>query len=255
MVSDSGMAEFRSSMSDLAAMAKNELAEFFHSLNLMVPDLVRDALLEYVPLVISEYGPIGSDLAVEWFMEQRAESAARGAFNPVTSDAFAYEDDIIGQTRYLAGQLWTPEPENTLGGLSSLADKYVKQSGRDTMVLNAKREGVRWARVPSGAKTCAFCLVLASRDAVYTSKSAAKYDQSTGEKYHGYCDCQPVRLGRDDEYPDGYIPKDLYDAYDISANKTGTRNDINEIVYDIRRRFPDVLTDGVDDPEYLDRVG
>lgn len=242
-------------MSDLAGLAKAELSEFFGSLNLMVPDLVRDALLEYVPLIISEYGPIGSDLAVDWFMEQRAESAARGAFNPVTSDAFIYEDDIVGQTRFLAGQLWTPEPEGMLGGLTSMTDKYVKQSARDTMVLNAGREGVRWARVPSGAKTCSFCLVLASRDAAYLSKRSAKYDQSTGEKYHGDCDCQPVRIGRDDEYPDGYIPKDLYDIYDTSADKTGTRADIREIVYDIRRRFPDAVKDGVDDPEYLERVG
>lgn len=243
MVSDSGMSEFRSSMSDLAAMAKSELADFFGSLNLSVPDKVRDALLEYVPLVISEYGPIGSDLAIEWFMEQRAESGASGAFNPVASDPFMYEDDVVAQTRYLAGQLWTPNPDETLGGLSSITDKYVKQAGRDTMVLNAQREGVGWARVPSGAKTCTWCLILASRDAAYASKRSASRG-SDGDKYHGDCDCQPVRIARGDDYPDGYLPENAYEMYQTARDESGS-GDIRDIAASMRRLYPDYLTDGV----------
>ena len=48
----------------------------------------------------------------------------------------------------------------------------------------------RWARVPRGRVTCAFCTMLAGRGFVYTSEEAA--GGGLGNTYHNHCDCEPV---------------------------------------------------------------
>ena len=48
----------------------------------------------------------------------------------------------------------------------------------------------RWARVPRGRVTCAFCTMLAGRGFVYTSEDAA--GGGLGNTYHNHCDCEPV---------------------------------------------------------------
>ena len=46
----------------------------------------------------------------------------------------------------------------------------------------------RWARVPRGARTCAFCTMLASRGFTYLSEDSAGLEM----QYHRDCDCQIV---------------------------------------------------------------
>lgn len=48
----------------------------------------------------------------------------------------------------------------------------------------------RWARVPRGRVTCAFCTMLAGRGFVYMSEEAA--GGGLGNRYHNHCDCEPV---------------------------------------------------------------
>jgi hypothetical protein len=181
---------------------------------------------------------------MEWYDELRPESEAAGTYIAVAPPTAAVgAEQVVETVRFLAGQLWTPNPAAILSGLSLAGDKYVKQFGRDTVTWNADRQGVRFARVPSGAKTCAWCLMLASRDAVYLSEASAKY-RADGERYHGFCDCQPVPLGPGDVYPEGYLPNDYYDMYMIARDSAGS-GDIKDIAAALRREFPDFVTDGV----------
>lgn len=57
----------------------------------------------------------------------------------------------------------------------------------------------RFARVPTGADTCKFCLMLASRGFVYTSREAASHA-------HVNCDCRVVQ-GYDGMGVEGYDPE------------------------------------------------
>lgn len=63
------------------------------------------------------------------------------------------------------------------------------------------RAPVRWARQLSGAENCPFCVVMASRGAVYLSRQTALYDggdknsnslSSDMDKFHTGCDCIAV---------------------------------------------------------------
>ena len=61
----------------------------------------------------------------------------------------------------------------------------------------------RYARVPSGAKTCAFCAMLASRGFVYASEDKAG---ALGQ-YHKDCDCEIIpSWDRKNPKIEGYDP-------------------------------------------------
>ncbi|WP_284763398.1 hypothetical protein [Arthrobacter sp. efr-133-R2A-63] len=235
--------QFRAANAGLSKLVRNELAGFFATLNLAKPEAVRNALLEFVPLLVAEYGSVAETLALDYYDELRAASGAVGVFRAVPGAAGIPASAVEAKIRYLAGQLWTPDPASMLGGLLTAADKYVKQPGRDAIAYNAKAEGALWARVPSGLKTCSWCLILASRDAVYFSKKSAS-TKADGSKYHGLCDCQPVPLRPGDDYPPGYLPDNFYDMYQIARDAAGS-GQMKDITAALRREFPDHVNDGV----------
>jgi hypothetical protein len=240
MVDPASIEQFRAANAQLSALVRSALEAFFRSLDLSKPEAARDALLEFMPVLTAQYGDVAATMAADWYEETRAASGAAGRFRAVTATTVP-AGAVEAKVRYMAGQLWTPDPGSMLGGLLTAADKYVKQPGRDTMAHNAKREGVRWARVPTGAKTCSWCLVLASRDAVYSSKQAAG---GPGHKYHGDCDCVPTRIGKASDYPEGYLPDDHYAMYQAARNEAQS-GDIKDVTAAFRRLHPDAVNDGV----------
>ncbi len=242
MVERESLERFRLANAELSRLVRAELEDFFRSLNLARPEAVRDALLEFLPILTAQYGDVAATLAADWYEESRAASGAAGRFRALTAPSVPTEA-VEAKVRYLAGHLWTPEPAAILGGLLTAADKYVKQPGRDTTAYNAKREKVRWARVPSGKKTCAFCLMLAGRDVLYLTEKSAKYDKS-GEKYHGDCDCAPTRIASIRDYPEGFDPDGMYEMYKEARKRSGS-GDIKDIAESFRRLHPDAVTDGV----------
>ncbi len=68
----------------------------------------------------------------------------------------------------------------------------------------------RWARVPRGRVTCAFCTMLAGRGFVYTSEEAA--GGGLGNVYHAHCDCEPVPSWGEAKLA-GYDPRRLDALY------------------------------------------
>lgn len=73
----------------------------------------------------------------------------------------------------------------------------------------------KFARVPTGAETCDFCLMLASRGFVYSSKMSAggvKLDH-----YHSGCLCRVV-AGWDDDDVEGYDTDEIYRRWQSSID-------------------------------------
>lgn len=243
MPSRESIESYRKRQGALADAVEDALERFVRGLDLTRPETSRDALLEFVPALVDRYGPVAAEMAAEWYDELVEQAPGPRPFKATPVQANIAKTDIQATTRRLAGGLWGNPLAELLPGLLASTGKWVQQSGRDTIISNAKREGVRWARVPQGKKTCAFCLVLASRDAVYISKRTASSTRD-GERFHSHCDCQAVRIASQEDYPSGYLPDDYYAMYNASAEAVGTRMDIKPIVKDMRKRFPDRVTDG-----------
>lgn len=263
MVVRSDLEEFRQANAALSTLVRAELADLFGTLDLSRPEAARDALLEFVPALTEEYGQSAAGLAAEWYEEQRAASGATGAFRATMAPSVP-TSAVQSQVRYQAGQLWTPTPEAALSALLTSVDKFVKQPGRDTVRTNAKREGVRWARVPKGTKTCAFCLFLASRDAVYVSKKAAgDLGKGVGDDFHGHCDCAVVRISKASDYPKDYLPDNYLSMYETAVDETDSpevrafiesldpddkNKQLKAAAFVLRREFPDAIRDSVHAP-------
>ena len=93
------------------------------------------------------------------------------------------------------------------------------RSPNETIIANVGRDrdgGAMFARVPTGTETCAFCLMLASRGAVYhTRKTAGEW-----RHFHRGCDCKVVPSFEDD----GTI-KNLHVIYSDGIIKTLNKKD------------------------------
>ncbi|ODA90230.1 hypothetical protein ATY41_10740 [Leifsonia xyli subsp. xyli] len=157
------------------------------TLNLNTPEAARDALLGFMPQLTTKYGDIAATVSADWFDQERSLERVPGVFRADLAPVVA-ADAVTKTVRYAAGGLFTENLTSTLGNLSLAAAKYALQPGRNTITHNAIRDNAGWARIPTGAKTCAFCLVMASRGFVYGSASTA----GQHDKYHGDCDCVAV---------------------------------------------------------------
>lgn len=190
-------------------MARSDLEAFFASLALTNPEAVRDALVEFVPILVREYGDLSAVVAAEWYEEVRAREV--GGRYAARLGALTPDEAVVGGVRWAAGHLWTDDPQQTLASLAGAVDRYVRYGGRDTVARNVATDPrrPRYARIPSG-KACAFCTMLASRGFVYHSEATAgEFDD-----WHDRCGCEvAMSWDRDKPHIEGYDPDALYEMY------------------------------------------
>lgn len=152
------------------------------------------------PQLLGEYGTasaaLAADMAESWAEQLR--------IRPRLALAAPLADEQAAKVAE-----WALKQPNWQASLISVTDKLVKQPFRDTIQDTAHASGVAWARVPSGAETCAFCLMAASRGAVYRTQQTAGADRD----FHGDCDCGVVMVRDESDYPEGYDPSAYFDIY------------------------------------------
>lgn len=187
---------------------------------------VSKALKQGWEWVLERYGNMAATLASDYFEVQASELR----LNPKVRLA-----PPMDAPRAEARLGWALSTDNQWANVSLLLDELVKQPYRSTFQNSALDSGAGWARVPSGATTCAWCLMLASRGGVYRTKELAQLG-TNGKKYHGSCDCQPVLVRGPEDYPDGYDPSGLYDQYQ-QARKDAESGDPKKILAAMRERF------------------
>lgn len=217
----------------LSNRAKSAVRALWNDVRGSAPEMVRNAFLSAMPQIVDTYGTASAEVAAEYFEELTGYTAE-------PSDSLN-RDQVEGVVRYQAGKLWTAEQAGFVTGLMTDTDKLVKAFGRDTIYSNGDRRGVRYARIPSGSKTCAFCMVMASRDILYLSRYAAG-EKGSGNEYHGDCDCQVTPVSDASELPEGV--DELYAVYESARDESGS-GDLKDIVATARRQNPDMFTDGV----------
>lgn len=176
--------------------AKQQVGALMSHLAGQPATVVRDALLDAFPTLLTGFENVGVAVGLEFYDSMRARThdlpayTATAVANPTpTADA----DGIArAAARHLFNTDLAPEEavERTGRELSDALGTRTKNAMRQTNKNNAVRDpaNVTYARVPRGAKTCAFCTMLASRGFVYaTAKTAGEED-----KYHHDCDCMIV---------------------------------------------------------------
>lgn len=257
MIDLEGLEEHRRANKNLVKLVTGQLKTFFGRLDLSKPYDARDALLEFTPALVQSVAPVGEQLALEWYERMMLVGGAAKATGYVvqTPPELDLAEAVTGSVKYAAGHLFSANPAEALKPLSVAVNKHTRAPGREAIIWNAVAEGARWARVPQGEVTCSFCMVMASRGAVYLNdQTAGSDDYGDDNKFHGGCDCEIMRFGKGDDYPANYLPEDYEFMYRKSAEYAGT-NDLQGLLHDFRRRFPEFVTDAVYDDEYLSMMG
>ena len=186
-------------MNEISRQARAELIGFWATLPKGDMVYVREQLEQFFPALVDVYGDVAGVVAGDWYESVMMQPSYLAELKP--------HAQVNARMRWALTAGFDGDVGQALETLSLVTDELVKQFGRDTVTRSSGRNGVRYARVPSGADTCDFCIMLGSRGYVYESAAVA------GEiaKFHGNCDCQIVPW--DGKEPEGYDPDALYEQY------------------------------------------
>ena len=160
--------------------------------------------------VIQGYDEAAASLAAQWYDKQAEDNHFK---LPDAVTATVYDPKRVDETaRYQAKKLANGDARGFARYCGELGRNDVLRSLNETIIKNAGRDrkkGVRFARVPTGAETCTFCLMLAGRGAVYhTRKTAGEF-----RHFHRRCDCKVVPGFEDNPMAtlvEGHDPEESY---------------------------------------------
>lgn len=170
---------------------------------------------------VQGYDDVASEFAAEWY-DHRAKSEGISLDRAITMAVYSPEkSDAVA--RYQAKKLAKGGDAAFAKACGEYARNDAFRSLNETIVANVGRDkakGVRFARVTTGRETCTFCLMLASRGAVYhTRKTAGDF-----KSFHRGCDCKVVPGFENDPLAvlvEGHDPKAILSSISIIERETG----------------------------------
>lgn len=127
--------------------------------------------------------------------------------------------------------------KNRRNSVPDTVARLVKQTGADTTLQNAARDGAEFAWVPMG-DTCAFCITLASRGWQRQSRKAMKNGHA--EHIHAHCDCEYAIRFDGKSTVEGYDPDKYLEMYKNAEGDT-PKEKINAMRREIREQNKDKI--------------
>ena len=174
----------------------------FHDLRGTLPDFITA-----LTAIIRRYGGMSAVAALDHYASQRLAAGVSGPAPlrmPADPAAKVIEDAVRGAVAPLYGPVSADAEQAALEAVDAEVEKLVLDYGRQAALdaVKSDRQARAWARVPN-ADACAFCLMLATRGAVYASAEAAgrrdattKWADAKGyiNSFHPNCRCtvEPV---------------------------------------------------------------
>lgn len=166
---------------------------------------VREQVVAVMQTCCGASSTMAARLAADFYDGLRDEFGVEDGFRAAVDGG--YEPEATeGAVRAFALDLVDGKPVETfVGKCADRLDREVRLSANRCVESNARRDPKRprWARVPTGAETCEFCIMLASRGFVYHGEDLASHA-------HAHCDCRVVpSWDKAKSEVEGYDP-DLY---------------------------------------------
>ena len=180
----------------------------------------RQAILEAYPDIVDPYLAASAELSASWYEELVPNSGFEvRAVDPV---------DRTVLEKNAAWALAQPNPEKSIVGS---VDRQIRNAGRDTIQVNARREGVAWRREASST-ACGFCKMLTTRGGVYYSAKSAGYTANVGLRskeggYHDFCSCIVIAERVGSPYEPPAYAKDWEAKYRAAAKEA--KGDLDKI--------------------------
>ena len=227
-------------------LAERRLRALWKRLPLDDLGTLEDALYQLYPRLVEESAEVASSAALEWYEKQREIEGVAKPYSPTMPSGLVDQDDaekIVGAT--LRDLREGVDGAKALVRLTNGARKLISDSGRATMqhAATGDPKSPRYARVPTGAETCAWCMLWASRGFIYRSEASAQFTRS-----HFKCDCQIVPSWSKKPRIKGYDASKYEDMYKETIKSLeedeSLIDDPRVITERMRTLFADKLTDG-----------
>lgn len=196
---------YSASQAQVVLLAHSELQAFWKALDATDPVAAKASLIDYLIALIESYGPISATIAADYYDEIREVANVAGRFLAQPADVpsaaqirevakwasqplFKWRKPITNAAgKVIRYEDREPDLDAALERFMGASQRLVQAAGRATLVESVKRDPAKpkFARVPHG-DTCDWCIMLASRGAVYRSERSA----GGLEDFHDWCDCQ-----------------------------------------------------------------
>lgn len=171
-----------------------------------------------------------------------------GGFNNTDHPGYTYKEVMSGHADGLSiDDLWpelktADDMEQFIGDFMTMGARLATQT-----MLERDPTEPRWARIPRGTKTCAFCMMLASRGYVYRSEESAG---GLGNYYHPHDECIVVPSWGASTYTD-YDNKAYLNIYETALKEAGGpdvlkhKNGYRQVLAQMRADAPTLVKEGI----------
>ena len=211
--------QFSQNLDGLRILAQQDLLEAWSG-NTGVPFVeFRKSLEDDFPELVRAYGSAAAAEAADYvFLQRSLDRELSGLAFPSVSDPVDYEKALASYmwaTRVADAKMLSTGDEaielamrsDSLRKLQGVTNRLVTEPARNTVFEATVAAGTRYARIPEPG-ACDFCLMLASRGAVYSRDTVVGNSMNS---YHDGCRCLGIEVKSDSELPQ--INKDLMEKY------------------------------------------
>lgn len=233
-LSEERINEYANSLKAISTAAQTEISnnlwEIWESTGHDLAAL-QDAFNMIAPDVVNRYRAAASTIGAEFWEE--IYSNDKGEDEEAEIDTTDQSEFLYASSGYSFNKHDSEDDINSIMSyLLSCVNKSVMGGARDTIMRNTDRKNGRYARVPTGTYTCAFCLMLASRGFVYKSReTAGEFD-----KFHHDCDCMVVPSFSHKAKIGGYNPEQYQKMY-ANARADADSGNTNDILSSMRKLY------------------
>ncbi len=171
------VSEFQSLLGALAEELRAKIERLLSNLSQLDQAELLAFITDAAPEVLQPFIAAAADLTAIWYEDQNPDSGFTATPAPAPT-----ADDIAKTARWAVLQ---PDPAAAFSGA---ATELLFDASRNTVVDNAEREGVKWARF-AREEACGFCRMLSVRGYFYKSEKSAKAVQHQDAAGHTHCNC------------------------------------------------------------------
>lgn len=169
---------------------------------------IREAVIAVMQPACNASASVAARLAAEFYDGLRLRF---GIVDGYAAEAESMREPAAtsGAVRAFAQDLVEMKPlTDFIGKCVDRIDYETRRAANECVAYNARNDPKKpkWARVPAGAETCQWCIMLASRGFAYQSEETASHS-------HAHCDCRIVPSWDRSPAVQGYDPDLYYDMW------------------------------------------
>lgn len=191
--------DYAKALDGLRVLAQRDLLAWWKQTSKVTMKQQKRLLRDPFAAIVQVYGEQAAYAAADYlFMERSLDDTLRGLEYPEVADPVGFEQASKSYDWAMSIKDGAEEEIRALAlkKLQAITNRLVVSPARKTVELGVLKAGTRYARVPEPG-ACAFCLMLGSRGAAYTS------DSVFGElgRYHDNCRCLGIEVKTDADLP------------------------------------------------------